>query len=305
MRLWRTLKSTGCGVLRDGVYILPTGAPQASALIEVEAEVRSAGGFAIMAELTFKSGRELQQVQKLFQRNDEYGAFVSQVKSIKPTLGHLGQRKGDTALQRLRRAYEELVAIDFYPGEAQLQARETLAALEREAQLQFAGGEPRRSRARVRRLNPEMFRGRTWATRKQPGIDRLASAWLIRRFIDPKARFAWIERARDCPAKAIGFDFDGARFTHSGNRVTYEILVASFGLAQDPALASLGAAVHYLDIGGIPVPDSKGLETLLGAVRHTARSDDQAVIDGAKIFDLFYAAYAQRSKHADSQELTP
>jgi hypothetical protein len=144
----------------------------------------------------------------------------------------------------------------------------------------------------VRRLDPARYRARTWATRKSPWVDRLASAWLIKRFIDKDAKFVWLDRPADCPKRAIGFDFDGAEFTHSGNRVTFEVLAASFGLAEDAALASVGAAVHFLDIGGIPVPDAKGLETVLIGIRNKSLSDDAMAHEAGKIFDLFYGAYA-------------
>jgi hypothetical protein len=124
-------------------------------------------------------------------------------------------------------------------------------------------------------------------------VDRLASAWLIKRFIDRDARFAWIEGRRDRPAKAVGFDFDGAEFTHAENRVTFEVLLASFGLDGDPALAAIGAAVHYLDVGGIPVADARGLETVLRGIKEKTRDDDALLGEAMRILDLFYSAYAQ------------
>jgi hypothetical protein len=293
MRLWRALKSTGCGVLRDGVYILPAGAPRAAALSEVESEVKSASGFAMTVQLKLDPVQS-EHARKLFDRNAEYGALVDQLARTRASLRRFGKRKAQTAIQRLRRTFEELAAIDFYPGEPQAQAKEALTSLERDALDLFAEGEPHASRARVRRLDPEMYRGRTWATRKAPWVDRLASAWLIRRFIDKHARFVWIEHPRDCPKRAIGFDFDGADFTHTGHRVTYEVLLASFGLAHEPALVSIGAVVHFLDVGGIAVPDAKGLETLLIGVREKTRSDDEMLREASKIFDLLYSAYAQR-----------
>ena len=132
-----------------------------------------------------------------------------------------------------------------------------------------------------------------WATRKDPWVDRLASAWLIKRFIDRDAKFVWIDRPRDRPRKAIGFDFDGAEFTHVNNRVTFEVLLASFGLDNDPGLAAIGAAVHFLDIGGIPVADAKGLETVLRGIKEQARDDDALLAEAMRILDLFYSAYAQ------------
>lgn len=112
------------------------------------------------------------------------------------------------------------------------------------------------------------------AERQRPWVDRLASAWLVRRFIDPQARIHWIASPQECPADALGFDFDGATFSHVGSRVTFEVLLASFGLEQ-PALARLGLLVHYLDVGGIEPAESAGVESILAGLREALCDDDQ------------------------------
>ena len=162
----------------------------------------------------------------------------------------------------------------------------------------FSSDEPHKAKGRIRRLDPVKYQGRTWATRKNPWIDRLASAWLIKRFIDRKARFRWIDKPKDQPKGALGFDFDGADFTHVGNRVTFEVLLASFGLDSDPALNQLAATIHFLDVGGIPVADAKGLETILKGARDKARSDDDLVLAATKVFDHAYSAYRSPEYHA-------
>ena len=291
MRVWRALKNTGCGVLRDGVYLLPPEAPRAAALAAAESEVKAAGGFAMTVELNFKTPAQLEYVRKLFDRGKEYGALVQNIGAAKAGLPRLGKRKAGTLVQRLRRAFDELVEVDFYPGQANLQAGEAISALEREAQMLFSGGEPHSAKRKVRRLDPTKYRSRVWATRKNLWVDRLASVWLIRRFIDKNAKFTWIDRPRDRPKGSIGFDFDGAEFTHIDSRVTFEVLLASFGLDNDAALASIGHAVHSLDIGGIPVADAKGLETILRGIQANARSDDKMTLEAMKVFDHFYSAY--------------
>jgi hypothetical protein len=89
----------------------------------------------------------------------------------------------------------------------------------------------------------------------------------------------------------VGFDFDGAEFTHVKNRVTFEVLLASFGLDHDAALTAIGSAVHFLDVGGIPVADAKGLEAVLKGAREKARSDDALLAEAMRTLDLLYAAY--------------
>lgn len=295
MRVWRALKNTGCGVLRDGVYVLPLASPRAAAWIETESEIKAAGGFAMTVELHLRTPAQIKHVRELFDRSEEYGALVARIHAAKTALQRLGKRKADTLIQRLRRSLEGLLDIDFYPGQAQLQAKDAIAALEREAHRLRYPSEPHSAKRKIRRLDPAKYRNRIWATRKDLWVDRLACAWLIQRFIDRKPKFVWIDHPRDRPKGSIGFDFDGAQFTHVDGRVTFEVLLASFGLDGDPALASIGQAVHFLDVGGIPVADARGLETMLRGIKSKTRGDDEMVLEANKVFEFFYSAYAQRS----------
>lgn len=291
MRVWRALKECGCAVLRDGVHVVPAGSASAAVLGQLESDVRSVGGFALTAELRLTNDRDDAQVRNLFDRSARYGALVEAIEKAQRSLRGLGPRKASTAVQRLQRAFDALAQIDFFPGEAKRQAEDALARLRQGLQQMQSRGEPRPARRRVRLADRAGYRKRVWATRKDPWVDRLASAWLIKRFIDRDARFVWIDGRRDCPRMAVGFDFDGAEFTHAGNRVTFEVLRASFGLEHDPALAAIGAAVHFLDVGGIPVADAKGLETVLRGIKEKARNDDALLAEAMRIFDLFFSAY--------------
>jgi len=121
-------------------------------------------------------------------------------------------------------------------------------------------------------------------------VDRLASAWLIRRFIDRRARFVWLQHVEDCPANALGFDFDGARFTHVGHRVTFETMLASFGLENDAALLRIGAIVHALDVGG-EAPEAAGFEMLLKGLKARIKDDDALLKQGGQMLDDLYAVF--------------
>lgn len=293
MRVWRALKETGCGVLRDGVYVLPAGSARAAALADLESEIRSSGGFAMTVELKLKSAERLTEVRRLFDRSADYGALVQKIDAAKTSLPRLGARKAQTAVRRLQRSFDKVSGIDFFPGQANRQAANAMSALNRRFQEAYFGGEPRPAKRQLRHRDAARYQNRVWATRKDPWVDRLASAWLIKRFIDRDARFAWIDRPRDRPRRAIGFDFDGAEFTHTDDRVTFEVLLASFGLDTDPALAAIGAAVHFLDVGGIPVADAKGLETVLRGIKEKARNDDALLAEAMRILDLVHSAYAR------------
>ena len=291
MRIWRALHGIGCGVLRDGVYLLPAAAAQAAEFAGLESEVKAAGGFAMTVELNLRTTAQLDSVRALFDRTSEYASLVARINAARKAVARLGQPRADTLMKRLRRSFDELVAADFYPGQASRQAQDALADLEATVKGLSSSGEPRGAKGRIRRFDPARYQGRVWATRKSPWIDRLASAWLIKRFVDRKARFMWIDKPRNRPRGAVGFDFDGAEFTHVGNRVTFEVLLASFGLDGDRALNQLAAAIHFLDVGGIPVAEAGGLEMILKGARDNARTDDELVQSAAKVFDHVYSAY--------------
>ena len=283
MRIWRALHSVGCGVLRDGVYLLPADAAQTASFAGLEKEVKEAGGFAMTIELNLRTASQFDQVRKLFDRTSEYATLVERIDTAKKSLARPGQPRPDTLAKRLRRSFEESAANDFYPGRAKKQAQDALAGLEVAVQRLLSVDEPHGAKRKIRRLDPAKYQGRVWATRKSPWIDRLASAWLIKRFIDRKARFSWLDKPKERPKRAVGFDFDGAEFSHAGNRVTFEVLLASFSLDVDPALNRLAATIHFLDIGGIPVNDASGLEMVLKGARDGARSDDELAAAASKV----------------------
>ena len=147
-------------------------------------------------------------------------------------------------------------------------------------------------KGRVRRLDVAEYRGRTWATRKRTWADRLASAWLIRGFIDPEARILWLDKPGDCPEGALGFD--GTTFTHIGSRVTFEVLATSFDLDHDPGVEKIGTLIHYLDVGGVPVPEAVGFEAILRGAQAAFTDDDELLREAEKLFNFLYGTFARQ-----------
>jgi hypothetical protein len=183
------------------------------------------------------------------------------------------------------------VARDFFPGEPRRQIEGALADTEIAINRRFAPEEPQPAPHKIRHRKDRDYRGRTWATRQHLWVDRVASAWLIRRFIDPHAEFVWLKRAKDCPKRAVGFDFDGAEFTHVDSKVTFEVLVSSFALDQDLGLIRLGALVHHLDVGGIPTAEGPGFATILAGARKLQPDDDALLKAITPVLDSLYAEY--------------
>jgi hypothetical protein len=291
MRVWRALRECGAAVLRDGVYLLPQEAADMASFARLAKEIRSHGGLAITFAATPHGGEDQAALRARFDRTAGYGALVERISAARSSLASLGPRRGLTAVRRLEQALDKVSRIDFFPGEARQQALAALSSLKERYGELYSRSEPRASMKRVRPLDISRYQRRVWATRKAPWVDRLASAWLIKRFIDREAKFVWIARPSERPKKAVGFDYDGAEFTHVKNRVTFEVLATEFGLDGDPAVSKIGAAVHFLDVGGIPVPDANGLETMLKGARQKARDDDALLAEAMRTFDLLYSAY--------------
>lgn len=280
MRVWRALRALGCATLRDGVYLLPDSAEHATALAQIAGDVHAVQGTADMYLLGGRDEAQHAEIVALFDRKADYARLLAAIADA--------DAPDAKALRVLRRDLATLVAIDYFPGEARRQVESTLATLEA-----AASGEPSATVGRIRRLASADYSGRTWATRKHLWVDRMASAWLIRRFIDKKAKFLWLDNPKKCPKAALGFDFDGAAFTHVGGRVTFEVLAESFGLESDPAIARIAAIVHCLDVGGVPVAEASGIEAVLAGARATALDDDKLLIDASRILDNLYRNYQQ------------
>jgi hypothetical protein len=289
MRAWRALKALGAAVLRDGVYLLPARADLQAALQDVAADVRAHGGSARLLPAQAPEGEDF---AALFDRAADFGALMAEMATCRDALTN--PASAPDALRharRLGRQWQQLAAVDYFPGEARRQADAAAAALETAVQRAQSPDEPQATAAHgIERLRPQDFQGRLWATRARPWVDRLACAWLIRRFIDPQARFLWLKDPARCPRQALGFDFDGARFTHVGARVSFETLLASFGL-ETPALLRVGAVVHHLDAGGVQPPEAAGVERVLAGMREAWQDDDQLLAVAGSVLEGLWAAF--------------
>jgi hypothetical protein len=297
MRVWRALKATGAGVLRDGVYVLPERPDLQEVLAGLAAEITDAGGSAHVLRVEPRDEAQAEALRALFDRTKEYAALLDDIGRARKSL----TRRDPAAVRRqsrtLRRQFDAIVATDFFPGATKAQAEAALLEVEAAATDILSPGEPRGQRGPIPRLDRGQYRRRVWATRKGPWVDRLACAWLIKRHIDPTATFVWLESPADLPTHAVGFDFDGAPFTHVESRVTFEVILRSFDLEADGALRRLADVVHYLDVGGIPAPDAAGVATLLTGAKQQSRDDDQLLKHALVLFDWLYAAYTD----ADSE----
>lgn len=296
MRLWRALKATGAGPLRDGVYVLPVSETSRRAFEEQATEIKGAGGTAYIVSLEADSPQQQATFVALFDRTAEYQEAHRDLEALKRSLPRLKENEARQRLATLRRDIGAIIARDFFHAAPRVQMEGALADAEVALNARFSPDEPHSAAHQIHRRDPEDYASRIWATRERLWIDRVASAWLIRRFIDTKARFVWLKRVKDCPKRAVGFDFDGAEFTHVGTKVTFEVLVASFALEQDEGLARLGALVHHLDIGGIPTAEGPGFAAVMAGVRALQPDDDALLAAMTPVLDSLYETFSSTAR---------
>lgn len=293
MRIWRALKALGAATLRDGVFLLPDQPEHARSLAEVGAIAQEVGGSAEVFQLSAIDPTRDAAVRLLFNRGEDFAALIAEARTLQAALSRLDEASAARRTHALLRRFEQLARIDFFADESQRQALQALDELRAAASRLFSPQEPTAVDAAVPRLAAAQYRRRHWATRARPKIDRLASAWLIRRHIDPEARIEWLAAPGDCKKSWLGFDFDGATFTHVGSRVTFEVLATSFGLDADPAITRLGDLVHCLDVGGAPVPEAAGVAAVLNGLRSRFADDDQLLSEAERLFDGLQETFKQ------------
>lgn len=294
MRLWRALKGAGASALRDGVYVLPTSDKAANLFRAQADEVIQAGGTAHVIPFHADTPEQDADLRAAFDRTEAYAEGLARLTTLLGEMTVLSEIETRRRLTAIRRDLESVAATDFFAGPARDQVEAALRGAEQTLNAQFSPDEPHASKGTIPPRDPADYRDRIWATRRHMWVDRVACAWLIRRFIDPGARFIWLARPSDCPPDALGFDFDGATFTHVDQRVSFEVLITSFGLDRDPGLGRLAHVVHYLDVGGVPVADAAGFASVMTGARARRREDDDGLLqDMSTMLDCLYAAYLE------------
>jgi len=290
VRVWRSLKVTGAGTLREGVYVLPEHAGTAPALWALERSIAEAGAQAHMLVVEARDDVQERAFRGLFDRSEHYAELLQTIKEARAAI----RKSTEAQLHKLVRGIEQqlqgIQANDFFPGKESQKAKEAMVALRREVELHLSPDEPGSIGTVIRPLNTADYQGRTWATRRRPWVDRLGTAWLVQRFVDKQPTFTWLSDPKKCPKSALGYDFDGAAFTHVGDMVTFEVVAQSFGLLEDLALQRLAGLVHYIDIGGIPVDEAPGFEMLIRGLQAQHANDDALLAAALPAFDAYYAA---------------
>lgn len=296
-KVGRRLQRVGAVPIKNSVYALPQNEQTQEDIQWIAREIVAEGGDATLCLASFIEGMRDHQVEQLFRvaREAEYREIVEEARRLEreapPKSKGNGERRTELEadLSRLRKRFEEVTAIDFFAAPGQEAAGAALSSLE--ARLQNHP-EPH---ADAKPQIPQ-FRGRTWVTRKNVRVDRIASAWLVRRFIDPKAKFKFVEaQGYEKRDGEVAFDMFEADFTHIGDRCTFEVLVDRFELAE-PGLRTIGEVVHDIDVkdGKFARSEAAGIADVIGAIAITKRSDEERIELGSAVLDGLLELYGQK-----------
>lgn len=293
MRIWRSLKKSGAAILRDGVYLLPQEDQYKHILDELASEVISLNG---SAHVVLIEEPATGQFKQLFDRSAEFSELCAEARLILKILTVESSAGLLKRIMKCKKTFEHLVAIDFFPSESQKQAKQVQDELQAAIARILSPDEPQTIESDIPTLSISEYQNRIWVTRARPWADRLACAWLIRRFIDPQAKILWLTSFNNDPKEVVGFDFDGAAFTHVGAYVTFEVMLVSFKLENEP-LKKIGSIIHFIDVGGIQPIEAAGIQTVLAGLRDSIHDDDKLLDAASHVFDGLFASYQKAQNH--------
>jgi hypothetical protein len=298
VKVWRRLQALGAVAIKNSVYVLPNTDEAREDFEWIRREIVKDGGDATLCEARLIEGLRDDEVQASFHaaRDADYGEIAEAARKLAAQLPRgvvPADRRAPLELEvsRLRRRLTEVSAIDFF-GAPRREATEGLVS-GLESRLRPAGSKETPA-ARGQAL--QNFRGRVWVTRKGVYIDRIASAWLIRRFVDPDARFKFVPAKGYKPgAEEVRFDMFEAEFTHEGDRCTFEVLIARLGL-EERALVPIAKIVHDIDLkdSKFELPEAPGIDRLIAGIAMANKDDEGRLAQGAAVFDGLYEYYSRK-----------
>jgi hypothetical protein len=300
VKIWRRLQRLGAVAIKNSVYALPKNDQTREDFHWVLREISEGGGDGTLCEARLVDGVTDDQVEALFQsaREADYGQIAQGARRLAETLPAKGKldeepnRQLDQDIARLKRRFDQIVAIDFFGASG----REVVGGLLSGIEARLRGNKAGPLSSQNRTTPTENLRGKTWVTRKGIHVDRMASAWLVRRFLDRDARFKFVSAKGYKPlADEIRFDMFEAEFTHEGDRCTMEVLIERVAL-QDPALAVIAEIVHDIDLKDAKFgrPDTTGIERLIAGIAMAHKQDEARLERGCALFDDLYEYYRRK-----------
>ncbi|EDY15964.1 chromate resistance exported protein [Chthoniobacter flavus Ellin428] len=279
--IWRQLKKCGALAFKTSAYLLPNRPDLLERFQWLAQQVRDAGGEATLASVSDVEGLSREEIMRQFgdARAEDYSALAEELRDL---IAAHRKKPGDDVpeeLEKLRRRFQELRKIDFF---------DSPKAHDVEMLFQRASGlnAPPAKAGKV--LDAKQYQRRVWLTRPRPEIDRVGSAWLIRKFIDPRAKFVFATEPSAHP-EAIPYDMTGVEFTHHGDACTFETLLKRFAI-RFPAVQRIGEMIHDTDLedGKFQRSECVGLDLLFKGWARLNHSDAEILEKGFACFDALY-----------------
>lgn len=296
VKIWRRLQQVGSITIKQSVYLLPRSDQAYEDFSWILKEITEGGGEGSMSEVQFLEGLTDDQIVFLFQeaRKADYLKLLEEINTVRDELENDSNdavektTKTRSQIGRLQKKLDEIIAIDFFPIPERIGVENALSGLL---------SRPKSFKGEVsKHKTTKQFLGKVWVTRKNVFVDRIASAWLITRFIDPKARFKFIGSKNYNPQKEeVRFDMYEAEFTHQGDRCTFEEILYRFQI-NDKALYQIGEIVHDIDLkdGKFERSEADGLNVVFSGIGAAHQKDSDRIEIGGKLIDDLYAYFKNK-----------
>jgi hypothetical protein len=299
VKIWRRLQGLGAVAVKNAVYALPANEQTQEDFEWLLKEILTGGGEAMVCEARMIDGLSDQDVRALFNaaRDEDYEALAKEARLLAEIpaaeMSEMQQAEARAKLAKLKSQLLVIVAIDFYGANSRETVDGLLAMLDanlRENPIMNSPPDDDNS------LGTETLKGRVWVTRQGVHVDRIASAWLIRRFIDADARFKFVRGKDYAPAHGeLRFDMFDAEFTHEGDSCTFEVLLSRTGL-DNPALRAIGDIVHDIDLKDAKFgrEETSGIAHLIAGLTMANKGDEQRISRGAAVLDDLYEYFRKK-----------
>lgn len=291
VKTWRRLQDLGAVPVKQSLYALPDSAEAREDFEWLRVEIEGSGGEAVVFAAEHLGAEAEAALLDEFRRTRQaaYTALAAELQRVKPKAGARRQPMASRDIARYRDRFQAIERTDFFGSAGRDRVASLLAALESHRR------EPAQPAAAP--ADTSKYHGRVWITRPRPGVDRMASAWLIRRFIDAAAKFAFVTDVRHAAEGAVPFDMYGVGFGHHGDHCTFETLAARFAIA-DRAVARLGEVVHDLDFkdNKFGAAEAGTLGAAIDGLQMACADDQQLLGQGIILFEAMYRSFTQQSR---------
>jgi hypothetical protein len=302
VKIWRRLQALGAVAIKNSVYVIPRNEQTLEDFQWVLREIVQAGAEASICAASFVEGLTDDQVEALFRtaRDADYGQIADEAKTVldaaPPGASMTDEDRSEleAALTRLKKRFSVVVNLDFFEA----QGREAASTLLERIEFRLAEARNRTDTGVKAGDTSDLtqFQRRTWVTRKGVYVDRIACAWLIRRFIDSDASFRFVsERGYRPKTGELRFDMFEGEFTHEGDLCSFEVLLQRFGV-RDKALAEIGKIIHDLDLkdSKFKKPEAPGVSALLDGIVASRKPDEARLDRGSTLFDDLYEYFRRK-----------